>query len=84
MDYDFHLIYTTWIWHGEDPVRSSSQNPAQTNNGVDEIIDDEDNELDMINDADERFVDHLEQFETLLNDAKSPLFPLLSFRWIEE
>ena len=66
--------YTRWIWHGEDPVRSSSQNPAQTNNGVDEIIDDEDNELDMINDADERFVDHPEQFETLLNDAKSPLY----------
>ena len=65
--------YQTWHFHGE-----SHFNPTLLNKEKQSIVEDnievEDNMVDMVNDLEEHFVHRPDLFETMMNDAETPVY----------
>ncbi|XP_062118612.1 uncharacterized protein LOC133832258 [Humulus lupulus] len=62
--------YVKWIWHGEQ-VESTSK-VHNENKKFAQVFDDP---IEMVRDADDRFVDRPEEFVKFLGDAEKPIFP---------
>ncbi|XP_062104250.1 uncharacterized protein LOC133815423 [Humulus lupulus] len=61
--------YVKWIWHGEED--DSKNNVPNERKQFDQVFDDP---IEMVRDADERFVDKPEEFLKFLEDAEKPMF----------
>ena len=61
--------YVKWIWHGEEC--DSNNNVANERKHFDQVFGDP---IEMVRDADERFVDKPEEFLKFLEDAEKPIF----------
>ena len=74
----FDTNYQRWIWHIESHLGSTVNNLGVTSIKVlplmQEDDDDDDDIFGMMQDVEEEFVDHPDQFEKLLSDAEKPLY----------
>ncbi|XP_062103991.1 uncharacterized protein LOC133815129 [Humulus lupulus] len=61
--------YVKWIWHGEED--DSNNNVPNERKKFDQVFDDP---IEMVRDADERFVDKPEEFFKFLEDVEKPIF----------
>ncbi|XP_062093712.1 uncharacterized protein LOC133799725 [Humulus lupulus] len=61
--------YVKWIWHGEED--ESNNNVPNERKQFDQVFDDP---IEMVRDADERFVDKPKEFLKFLEDAEKPIF----------
>ena len=61
--------YVKWIWHGEEC--DSNNNVPNERKQFDQVFGDP---IEMVRDADERFVDKPEEFLKFIEDAEKPIF----------
>ena len=68
------LSYKRWIWHGKSTINEYiSRKRVRKEDVYSEYNDD--HVVDMVNDAEETFVDHSKKLTKLLEDAEKPLYP---------
>ena len=72
--YGIDESYTRWIWHGEDVENSSSSKTDRVEKENSFEDEPRDYEEDMVYDAEDRFTNCPDQFESLLEDANTPLY----------
>ena len=70
---EIDMSYTKWIWHRK---KSQSEYDFHKRAHMEDVSTDleDDHLVDMINDNEECYINYLEEFVKLLEDAESPLF----------
>lgn len=73
--YGINQRYKTWYWHGEKVENESPKFDGARNDRESTFDCFDDDTIDMVHDVYDRFVDHLDEFKKLLEDAEMALYP---------